>query len=91
MTELDAEIAKEKRLFAHVQKVPDTARVKRQLEIFACRCLNYSDEVAAGKLDFLDAIDVCQDAAVASGLAASVGMDVIQAVMCSAFANARPT
>jgi hypothetical protein len=66
------------------------ARVKRQLEIFACRCLDYSDEVAAGKLDFLDAVDVCQDAAVASGLAASVGMDVVQAVMCSAFANARP-
>jgi hypothetical protein len=38
---------------------------------------------------FLDAIDVCQDAAVASGLAASVGMDVVQAVMGTAFAHRR--
>jgi hypothetical protein len=65
------------------------ARVKQQLELFAIRCINYSDDVAAGKLDFLDAADLCQDAAVASGLAASVGMDVVQAVMCTAFANAR--
>jgi hypothetical protein len=66
------------------------ARVKQQLELFAIRCINYSDEVAAGKLDFHDAVDVLQDSAIASGLADVVGMDVIQNVMGTAFANARP-
>lgn len=64
-------------------------RAARQLELFAHRCFDFSDQVAAGKVDFLDAVDVLQDAAVASGLEAAVGMDVVQAVMCAAFANAR--
>lgn len=68
----------------------DQKRAARQLELFAHRCFYFSDQVAAGKLDFLDAVDVCQDAAVASGLAASVGMDVIQSVMGAAFAARGP-
>lgn len=63
--------------------------VARQLSLFAHRCFDYSDQVASGQIDFLDAVDVLQDAAVASGLADAVGMDVIQSVMGTAFANAR--
>jgi hypothetical protein len=64
-------------------------RAARQLELFAHRCFDFSDQVAAGKVDFLDAVDVLQDAAVASGLEAAVGMDVVQAVMGTAFAHRR--
>jgi hypothetical protein len=64
-------------------------RVKRRLEIFALRCFDYADDVAAGKIAFLDAVDVCQDAAVDSGLVDEVGMDVVQACMAACFANAR--
>jgi hypothetical protein len=64
-------------------------RVKRRLEIFALRCFDYADDVAAGKMHFLDAVDVLQDSAIASGLVDLVGMDVIQCVLATAFATAR--
>jgi hypothetical protein len=65
-------------------------RITRQLEILALRSFELADRVAAGELQFLDAVDVAYDSAVASGLADSVGYDVVQAVLAAAFEKVRP-
>jgi hypothetical protein len=62
----------------------------RQLELLALRSFQLADRVASGELQFLDAVDVAFDAAVASGLAEAVGYDVIQAVLATAFERVRP-
>jgi hypothetical protein len=49
----------------------------RQLELLALRSFQLADRVASGELQFLDAVDVAFDSAVASGLADSVGYDAI--------------
>jgi hypothetical protein len=60
-----------------------------QLELFAVRCLDLADRVAALELAFLDAVDLAYDAALWAGLTESVGDDVVQLTMAAAFANAR--
>jgi hypothetical protein len=65
------------------------ARASRQLEIFACRCLDLADRVAEHRIAFLDAIDIAYEAAVWSGLVDEVGDDIVQACLAAAFANAR--
>jgi hypothetical protein len=62
----------------------------RQLELLAVRSFQLADRVAAGELQFLYAVDVAFDAAVASGLADAVGYDVIQFVLTDAFKRVRP-
>ena len=62
----------------------------KQLEILALRSFQLADRVASGELQFLDAIDVAFDAAVASGLADEVGDDVTQTVLTVAFERVRP-
>jgi hypothetical protein len=62
----------------------------RQLELLALRSFQLADRVASGELQFLDAVDVVFDAAVASGLADKVGYDVVQAVLAAAFKEVRP-
>jgi hypothetical protein len=69
--------------------LPDR-RIARQLETLALRSFELADRVAAGELQFLDAVDVAFDSAVASGLADSVGYDVIQTVLAAAFEKVRP-
>jgi hypothetical protein len=69
--------------------LPDR-RITRQLEILALRSFELADRVAAGELQFLGAVDVAFDSAVASGLADSVGYDVIQVVLAAAFEKVRP-
>jgi hypothetical protein len=76
------------------------ARVTRQLEILALRCLELADRVAAGELDRIDGIDLAYSAAIwadlpnaidASGLidrnrpGAPSGDDVVQATIAAAF------
>jgi hypothetical protein len=61
----------------------------RQLELLALRSFQLADRVASGELQFLDAVDVAFDAAVASGLADSVGYDIIQTVLATAFDGMR--
>jgi hypothetical protein len=76
-------------------------KVTRQLEILARRCLQLADQVAAGEIPFLDAVDLAYDAAVWAGLPNAIdtsglidvdvitGDDIVQAVIAAAFANAR--
>jgi hypothetical protein len=62
----------------------------QRLELLALRSFQLADRVASGELQFLDAVDVAFDAAVASGLADSVGYDIIQAALATAFEKVRP-
>jgi hypothetical protein len=62
----------------------------RQLELLALHSFQLADRVASGELQFLDAVDVAFDAAIASGLADSVGYDVIQTVLATAFEIVQP-
>jgi hypothetical protein len=61
----------------------------KQLEILALRSLELADQVAAGQLHFLDAVDIAYEAALWSGLVKAVGDDIVQATLAAAFANAR--
>jgi hypothetical protein len=65
------------------------AKQKAQLQLFARRCLDFADRVAANQIAFLDAIDVCYEAALAAGLVDDLGDDIVQATMAAAFANAK--
>jgi hypothetical protein len=65
------------------------SRYSRQLEILAIRALELADQVAAGQLRFLDAVDLAYEAACWSGLVQAIGDDVVQATLAAAFANAR--
>ena len=62
----------------------------RQLELLALRSFELADRVAAGELQFLDAVDVAFDSAVASGLADLVGYDVLQVLLAATFEKVRP-
>jgi hypothetical protein len=64
-------------------------RASRQLEILALRSLELADQVADGRLHFLDAVDLAYEAALWSGLVEAVGDDIVQATLAAAFANAR--
>ena len=65
------------------------SRVTQQLEILALRTMELADQVAAGQLKFIDAVDTAYEAAFWSGLVNLVGDDVVQATLAAAFANAR--
>jgi hypothetical protein len=67
-----------------------TENQERLLKHLVLRSLELADRVASGELQFLDAVDVAFDAAEASGLAASVGYDVVQDVLARAFRGVRP-
>jgi len=43
----------------------------------------------AGEFDFIDAVDALQASAIASGLVASIGQDVVQAIIAVAFSEVR--
>jgi hypothetical protein len=85
-------------LFNWRQQAP---KVTRQLEILARRCLQLADQVAAGQIPFLEAVDLAYDAAVWAGLPNAIdksglidvdvitGDDIVQATIAAAFANAR--
>jgi hypothetical protein len=60
-----------------------------QFKLFTLRCLDLADRVAAGRIAFLDAIDICYEAAIWAGLVDDLGDDLIQACMAAAFANAK--
>jgi hypothetical protein len=67
----------------------DRHRRARQFEILAARSLDLADRVNAGALEFGDAIDLAYEAALWSGLRETVGDDIVQTVLATAFANAR--
>lgn len=79
-------------------------RATKRLELFALRCFEIADRVAADELEFIDAVDLAYSAAVwadlpaaidASGLidrnrsGAPTGDDIVQHTISVAFANAR--
>ena len=57
----------------------------RRLELFAVRCRDLRDRVAAGRLAFIEAVDMAYSAAVWSVLADDLGDDAVQQVMALAF------
>lgn len=59
-----------------------------QLALFALRASQIFDRVLTGKLLMVDAADLLQDAAIASGLDAAVGTDAVQKILACAFASA---
>jgi hypothetical protein len=67
----------------------ENTRKTRQLEILARRSLELADQVAAGQLGFIDAVDLAYEAACFAGLVRAVGDDVVQATLAACFANAR--
>lgn len=77
--------------------------VTRQLELLAVRCFDLADRVAAGELEYIDAVDLAYSAAIwadlpaaieASGLidrnksGAPTADDIIQRTIAAAFINA---
>jgi hypothetical protein len=56
-----------------------------QLELFAIRCSELADRVSAGKIKFIDAVDMAHSAAIWSGLVDGAGDDAVQVVMAAAF------
>jgi hypothetical protein len=75
-------------------------QVTRQLEILALRSLQLANQVAAGQIRFLEAVDLTYDAALWAGFPEAIdqsgllsgsinGDDVVQAAIAAAFANAR--
>jgi hypothetical protein len=57
------------------------------LDVFRLRCQARAELVAACLIDFYQAIDELQAAAVHSGLVAEIGQDGVQAIMAEAFAK----
>jgi hypothetical protein len=64
-----------------------TNKTTRQLEILAIRSFELADRVRAGELKLILAVDTAYEAAVCSGLMETVGDDVVQTVLSSAFAG----
>ena len=76
-------------------------RVTRQLEILALRSMELADRVAAGELNFLEAVDLAYTAALWADLPNAIeksrvihtekitGDDIVQATLAAAFANAK--
>ena len=63
--------------------------VARQIEILIRHATTLALRVEAGQLGFIDAIDICYEAAVASGMAESVGDDQIQSILHDCFGPTR--
>jgi hypothetical protein len=68
---------------------PFIATAGAALQILALRSLELADQVASGKLPFLETVNTIYDAAVESGLIDTVGDRIVQATIAAAFANAR--
>ena len=49
--------------------------ITAQLSLLAIRTSELADQVTRGQICFLDAVDVCYDAAIAAGLVDAVGDD----------------
>jgi hypothetical protein len=56
---------------------------------FTARCEARALLFATGEIDLIEAVDVLQAAAVASGLVAEIGQDEVQKIMSAAFEQVR--
>lgn len=70
---------------------PPGPRIARQLAILSVRAWELADRVAAGEIEFIDAVDMAYSSAVWSGLVAAAGDDAVQAALVQAFDGVRPT
>ena len=59
--------------------------VTHQLEILTLRSLELANRVAAGQLPLIDAVDLAYEAAVWADLTNTVGDDVVQTIIGTAF------
>lgn len=66
---------------------PQHSRPPAPLDVFKLRCEARAILVAEGEMDFHEAIDGLQAAAIAYGLVAELGQDAVQAIMAEAFAR----
>jgi hypothetical protein len=62
-------------------------QASRQLEILAARSLDLADRVKTGEIEFIDAVDIAYEAAYWAGLTETVGDDIVQTVLATAFAT----
>jgi hypothetical protein len=62
-------------------------RAADALEVFRVRAEARAHLYAAGELDLIAAVDVLQDAAIATGLRDQIGQDGAQAIIAAAFAS----
>jgi hypothetical protein len=60
-------------------------RAAAQLQLFAIRCADMVERIAAREITFLDGVDMLYSAAVWSGLIDNVGDDAVQLVLFAAF------
>jgi hypothetical protein len=60
------------------------------VDVFALRCRDLRDRIAAGRLGFIDAVDMAYSAAIWSGLVDDFGDDIVQQVMALAFGDVPP-
>lgn len=58
---------------------------QRKLAVFARNCQMLSERVAVGQIRLIDAVDMLQSAAELSGLCETVGDDLVQQVLATAF------
>jgi hypothetical protein len=59
------------------------------IDVFRLRCAAVGAQVAAGLMDFHQAVDGLQTAAEAYGLVSKIGQDAIQHLMADAFRRVR--
>jgi hypothetical protein len=76
--------ARERALEAAQRFDPDR-RPLSLIEAFDIRCWARAYLVTAGKMDFHEAVDSLQEAAVDNGLVEQIGQDQVQAIMAAAF------
>ena len=79
----------ERKLATLRASLPRSAHCAAQLKILALRTLELADQVAAGQLGFIDAVDLAYSAAVWAGLNESIGEEIVQLTLAAGFANAR--
>jgi hypothetical protein len=73
----------------HVFQEASTRRAAAQLELFAIRCTEMVERIAAREIGFIDGIDMLYSAALWSGLIDNVGDDAVQLVLFAAFSPLR--
>jgi hypothetical protein len=66
-----------------------TAQPITELAIFEARCEARAILYFLGELELLEAVDVLQADAIASGLVAKIEQDAVQAIMAAAFRAVR--
>ncbi|MGO8921401.1 MAG: hypothetical protein ACLQF4_00500 [Xanthobacteraceae bacterium] len=68
---------------------PAEDHARRQLALFAVRCDQVAERVAAGALPIVEGVDLLYSAAIWSGLVDGVGDDEVQRTMADAFLRTR--